>query len=236
MRQLIILISNQLSLVRLKIIPLKKLRLFIIGIIIISGICSSSATFLLGIANMQYILGEEDNVLLITAPDVTTPITSIIPIFPATALRNCTGVLTVSPETLGINILYRDSNFPVTVRGITSEYFKITNIKIIEGSNIFEINTKDQIHNLRGAVIGKTLAQIQHLELGDSIELTGTLSDSTVELEVVGILEHGTQGDSEILAPLWAGQVLIGADSDSVTLMRIQFDSDKTSKSEIRKL
>ncbi|MFX1513527.1 MAG: ABC transporter permease, partial [Promethearchaeota archaeon] len=228
--------SNQFSLVSLKIIPLKKLRLFIIGIIVISGICSSSAAFLLGIANIQYVLGEEENVVLITAPGVTTPITSVIPIFSAPALRDCTGIEFVSPETLSISILYKESNFPVTVRGITSEYLNITNFKIKEGIDIFEPNRKDQVRNLRGAVVGRTLAQVRHLDVGDKIQLTGTLYDSTVALEIVGILEHDSQEDSEILVPLWAGQVLIGTDSDSVTLIRVQFDPTRVSKEEIQKL
>ncbi len=185
---------------------------------------------------MQYILGEEEDVVLITASGVTTPITSIVPIFSALALRKCQGVLAVSPETLSISILSKDSNFPVTVRGITSKYLNITKFKIKEGIDIFETNLEDQTHNLRGAVIGRTLAQVRHLKIGDSIELTGTLSDSTVELEIVGILEHNSQGDSEILVPLWAGQVLIGADSESVTLIRVHFDPDETSKDEIRRL
>ncbi|MFX1512629.1 MAG: ABC transporter permease [Promethearchaeota archaeon] len=224
------------SLIKIRIFSPQRLRLFILGIIVISAICSSSAAFLLGISyDVRSFVGEEENTVIITASDVTTPITSHVSILSAAALRQCDGVKTVSLETLTLAIMGTGSDFPVTVRGITSDYLAINKLNFKEGINPWGSNSDNSEQSMRGVVIGATLAQTQNLHIGDKLTLTGTYATGTMEIDIVGILEKDSHKE-EILVPLWIGQILCGLRVEEVTLIRVHFNSEQISKQEILNL
>ena len=73
-------IMKLLYLVRIRIFHLSDLWLFIIAIILISTTSAAVGAFVSGMKPVDFFLGEENDILVISQPGTTTPMTSTIPV------------------------------------------------------------------------------------------------------------------------------------------------------------
>jgi ABC-type lipoprotein release transport system permease subunit len=115
------------------------------------------------------------------------------------------------------------------LRGIIPEDFaKLNQVTIVEGGML-------ELDDLNSAVVGKNVAERLRLNLNDKVLVLGVLTDRYLELQVKGIFVSYSPMDDEILAPLYVGQWLRGADYGHVTLIRFRIDRDAITPSRIFK-
>ncbi|MHA1954993.1 MAG: hypothetical protein ACW96U_13720, partial [Candidatus Heimdallarchaeaceae archaeon] len=92
------------NLVHIWIFSFKDLWLFLIGIIFVSATSGSVGAFMLGLGAEEFLLGESENILVVTQPGITTPFTGQVPLALQSDIQQILGVLAISPETLGLSI------------------------------------------------------------------------------------------------------------------------------------
>jgi hypothetical protein len=110
-------------LIKVRYFTLKELRWFFLSIIVISSLFTISSSFILGFSTQEVFVGEslEENILVISEPNVITPSQSHIPLNWASDIRELNGIESVSPETVDI-VVDQTHQKPVFFRGITQEY------------------------------------------------------------------------------------------------------------------
>ena len=169
-------------------------------------------------------LGEGEDIVAVYDRKSRTPFTGLVPAYLAEKISALNGVLAGSPEAIAPCIVNGESTF---LRGIIPEDFtKLNQVTIIEGAML-------ELDDLNSAVVGKNVAERLRLNLNDKVLVLGVLSDRYLELQVKGIFVSHSPMDDEILAPLYVGQWLRGADYGHVTLIRFKIDRDAITPSRI---
>jgi ABC-type lipoprotein release transport system permease subunit len=194
-------------------------------VILISSTSAAIGSFVMGIKPTEFFLGEEKDVLAITAPEASTPFTGSVPLSLTHEVQKLVGVKIVSPEVLGLVVAQNLNDRAIIVRGITPEFLNITQEIELDGKWFDQLseNAEETITSF-GAVIGSVLALNQDLQIGSKLTLVGTLTPMTIELTIGGILTTGTPIDSELILPLTTAQALTGKTSDDVSLVKVKVD------------
>jgi len=169
-------------------------------------------------------LGEGGDIVAVYDRRSRTPFTGLVPAYLAEKISALNGVLASSPEAIAPCIVKGEAIF---LRGIIPEDFtKLNQITIIEGSML-------ELGDLNYAIVGRKLAEGLHLNINDKMLVLGVLTDRYMELQVKGIFASHSPMDDEILAPLYVGQWLRGADYGHVTLIRFKIDRNAITPSRI---
>ncbi len=197
---------------------LKRQRVLTLALIIImsSMLFSLTAFSLLGFyRGFTAYLGEGKDIIVVYDKKSQTPFTGLVPAYLSEKIGTLNGVLASSPEVIAPCVLKDKSIF---LRGIKPEVFlKLNRLTMIEGEMI-------KLEDLNYVVVGKGVAKKLRLSTGDKILVLGVLSNLYLELRVKGIFASNSPMDDEILAPLYVGQWLRGADYGHVTLIRFKID------------
>jgi len=160
-------------------------------------------------------LGEGEDIVAVYDRRSRTPFTGLVPAYLAEKIGALNGVLASSPEAIAPCIVRGEAIF---LRGIMPEGFtNLSQITMIEGGML-------EIDDLNHAIVSRKLAERLSLKLNDKVLVLGVLTDRYVELQVKGIFVSNSPIDDEILAPLYVGQWLRGADYGHVTLIRFKID------------
>jgi len=206
---------------------LKRQRVLTLALIITvsSMLFSLTALSLLGFyRGFTAYLGEGKDIVAVYDRKSRTPFTGLVPAYLAERISALNGVLASSPEAIAPCIVKGESTF---VRGIIPEDFtKLNQVTMVEGTML-------ELDDLNSAVVGKNVAERLRLKLNDKVLVLGVLTDRYLELQVKGIFISHTPMNDEILAPLYAGQWLRGADYGHVTLIRFKIDRDAITPSRI---
>ena len=226
---------NNSVLARIKIFTIKDLWLFLLGILFISMTSGAIAAFMLGVRDEEFFIREADNILIVTQPGITTPFTGQVPESMQEDIQKIRGVISISPETLGLSIAQNLNEKSVVVRGITTNFTQLTPTQVIAGSwfnPIYDQANDTQINNtqVNGAMIGYLLASNLGLDCGDKIQLASTLTDMVVEVAITGIIRSNSPCDEEILVSLALGKAIAGKEFSFVSLLRVLIDKDIISK------
>ncbi|MFW9917544.1 MAG: ABC transporter permease, partial [Candidatus Thorarchaeota archaeon] len=219
--------SAAFSLIGLRTIRWRDMRLFLINIILISFLFTITLSIFLGIGQTEPFVSETENTLILTEPD-KEPMFSFVPVYLAEDLYKLEGVIAVSPEMVDI-CYHADKNQPVIVRGVTDEFLEVLNTYRIRSGRWFNFTT-----GAMEGIVGKRYADELGVQSGESILLVSRRTDLIVSVTIVGIIESNTNADDSILLPLWLGQLLSDYTRDEVKLMRIRFDPAITSDQIIR--
>ncbi|MCX8178150.1 MAG: ABC transporter permease, partial [Candidatus Bathyarchaeota archaeon] len=200
------------------------------------AIMVSAASFLFSFTALSLIgfhegftayLGEGEDIIVVYNFRSRTPYTGLVPAYLAEKLAAINGVLATSPEVIAPCIVDGEAVF---LRGIMPEVFtEFGALKIVEGSFLSECD-------INSAVAGERIARRLGLEVGDKVLLCGVLSERYLELRIKGIFRANSMLDDEILAPLYVGQWLRGADYNHVTLIRLKIDGDIATLDDILKV
>jgi len=139
------------------------------------------------------IYGDYENVVVVYDQNANTPFTSSVSKSLKTVFEEIDGVKIVSGELIAPVIV---KNQPSYIRGVDWEAFSsIVQIKNIEGE-IFAENDKSSV------IIGKDLAERLDIEIGDFINLDGTIRNRNMVAKVKGIITTDTKRDEEIITSL----------------------------------
>jgi len=158
-------------------------------------------------------LGEGEGIIVIYDRNSRTPFTGLVPIYLAERIRAISGVRTMSPEAMAPCILKGESVF---LRGIVPEDFsKLSQLTVMEGGMI-------GLEDLNFMVAGRNVAERLGLNLDDKVLVSGILTGRCLDLRVKGVFVSHTPMDDEILAPIYVGQWLRGADYAHATLIRVK--------------
>ncbi len=210
--------------ISLSIISFRRLTPLFLALIAISALISFTASIFLGIYNTAAtLIGErEDEVLVVYDRTSKTPQTSIIPLSLYDKLRGLDGVKALSPEAIAISMI---GNRVIVVRGMDPELIQeVYRMRLMNGT--------DKIEGF-SALIGDRLARALKVDVGDLITVRSALTNSFLELEIIGVFQSESPLDDEILVPLYVGQWLRGLDEDAVSLIRVEVDPSKLSKEDL---
>lgn len=223
-------------LVRVKFLKKNDLWLFIIGILLVSIIGATVSSFSLGITNEEFYFGEEDDVLIITQPGASTPLTSRVPYYIEKDLETINGISNISAETLSLCILSNYKNTVVTVRGVTNDYADISFVNIKSGKWLYN-DENSNISSFVGVVVGYSLAKQLDLSINDHLLLSSSMTDIFLELIVEGIHEQTwTPIDEELFVKLENGQALSALSDTEVTFLRVKYQESIITENEINYL
>lgn len=233
-----ILHPNITVLAKIKIFTIKDLWLFLLGIIFISMTSGAIGAFMLGVREEEFFIGEADNILIVTQPGATTPFTGQVPESMQGDIQKIRGVISVSPETLGLCIIQNLNDKTVVVRGITADFSKLTPTQVKAGSWFNPIyyqvnNTQINVTQVNGVMVGYLLASDLGLACGDRIQLAATLTDMVVDVVVTGIIVSNSPCDEEILVSLDLGKTLSAKQSPFVSILRVLIDENIISKNSL---
>lgn len=227
--------SNITKLTKIQIFTLRDIWLFLVGIIFISTTSGAIGAFMLGVRDEEFFIGGADNILIVTQPGVTTPFTGKVPESMQRDIQKIKGVISISPETLGITIAQNLNDKSIVVRGITSNFSKLTPTNVTAGSwfnpafsQIDNPHTNDT--QLNGAMVGYLLASGLGLSCGDKIQLASTLTDMVVEVLITGIIQSNSPCDEEILVSLDLGKTITDKEYSFVSILRVLIDEEIISK------
>ena len=197
----------------------------IIVITLSSMLFSVTALSLLGFyRGFTTYLGEGEDIVAVYDRKSRTPFTGLVPSYLAEKISALNGVLASSPEAIAPSIVKGESTF---LRGIIPEEFaKLNQVTMVEGDLL-------ELDDLNSAIVGRNIAERLRINLNDKLLVLGILTDRYLELEVKGIFVSHSPMDDEILAPLYVGQWLRGADYGHVTLIRSKIDRDTITPSRI---
>jgi len=160
-------------------------------------------------------LGEGEDIVAIYDRKSSTPFTGLVPVYLAERISSLNGVLASSPEVIAPCMLKGEAVF---LRGIIPEDFtKLSQLTIIEGGAL-------ERGDVNSVIVGKNLAEKLNLKPNDKVLVLGALADRYLELNVKGIYISHSAMDDEVLAPLYVGQWLRGADYGHVTIIRFKID------------
>ncbi len=227
---------NKFAIVRIKIFTFKDLWLFLIGILFVSATSGAIGAFMLGVAEKEFFIGEAENILIVSQPGTTTPLTGKVPEYLKNDIQKVSGVMETSPETICFSIAQNVKVKAVIVRGITPNFTKLTPINLIDGSWFDPIFGETNEVHTNGAVIGSILAEEMKVSSGDTIQFASTLVDAVIELVITGIGYSGTPSDDGLLVPLSIGKILAGCSVSQVSFIRVMVDNDIISKEELSEL
>lgn len=160
-------------------------------------------------------LGEGEDIVAIYNIKSGTPFTGLVPIYLAERISLMNGVLASSPEVIVPCVIKDEALF---LRGVLPEEFtRLNPLTILEGDmlNLGDINS---------IIVGRNVAEKLGLKPNNRVLALGVLSDRQLELQVKGIFLSHSAMDDEVLAPLYVGQWLRGADYGQVTLIRFKID------------
>jgi ABC-type lipoprotein release transport system permease subunit len=158
-------------------------------------------------------LGEGEGIIVIYDRNSRTPFTGLVPIYLAERIKAVSGILACSPEAMAPCILKGESVF---LRGIVPDDFtKLSQLTVMEGEMI-------GLEDLNFMVAGRNVAERLGLKLNDKVLVSGILTGRYLDLKVKGIFVSHTPMDDEILAPIYVGQWLRGADYAHATLIRVK--------------
>ncbi|MCK4849571.1 MAG: ABC transporter permease, partial [Candidatus Heimdallarchaeota archaeon] len=186
--------------------------------------------FMLGVDAEEFFLGDRDNVLVVTQPGISTPFTGQVPLSLQSDIQQIPGVLTISPEILGLSVAQNLDDKSIVVRGVTSNYTSLVSPQVIEGSWFdpqFGSSNKTVIF---GAMAGYLLADNLGLTSGDTLLLASTLTDTVIELTITGILRTNSPSDEELIVSLSLGQTMTGKIAGYVSFLRVLIDTNVITK------
>ncbi len=229
--------SQALELVKLRISPIKDLWLFIIGILLISMTSAAIGSFVSGIKPSEFFLGDVEDVLVITQPGTSTPMTGNVPESLTDDLKKLTGVENVSAEILGVIVAQNLNDGTIVIRGITAAFFNITHPVTLQG-NWFDELSKGITNSSAsfGVVAGTLLVKNRGLSIGSKLILVSTLAAMTIEVTIEGILTTDTPIDSELILPLPTVRSMTGRSTGQVTFIRVKVDPEKLPISELTQI
>ncbi|MEM0079617.1 MAG: ABC transporter permease [Candidatus Nezhaarchaeales archaeon] len=208
----------------ISVISLRKIIPFLITFTLVAAIIFFTSASFNGLYQTAIeLMGSGENVLIIYGANAKTPQTSVIPLPLYDKVRSVEGVKNVSPEVVAAALVGDDA---IIVRGVDPESFqKICNIKIVRGS--FELS------NSWSAVIGRNLARLLKVDVGDLITLRSAFTYSFLEVKILGVFESGSSLDDELILPIYAVQWLRGLPRDAISLLRVEIDGEKLSKEDL---
>lgn len=206
---------------------LKPRRILILVLIttLSSMLFSITALSLLGFyRGFTTYLGEGGDILAVYDRKSRTPFTGLVPAYLAEKINALNGVLAGSPEVIAPCIVKGESAF---LRGVVPDDFtKLNVLTILEGGML-------GLNDLNYVIVGRNLAERLRLNLNDKVLALGVLSGRYTELKVKGVFVSHSPMDDEILAPLYVGQWLRGADYGYVTLIRFKIDRNLITPSRV---
>ena len=178
-------------LVRVNMLKKNELWLFLVGILLVSIIGTTVGSFSLGITEKEFYFGKEDDILIITQPGASTPLTSRVPFYIEEDLESISGITNISAETLGLCIISNHENTVVTVRGVTEDYNDLSLVQIASGKWLYnDENNENEVNSFVGVVAGNSIAKQLGLSVNDHLLLSSSIADIGLELIVKGI-HHG---------------------------------------------
>lgn len=170
-------------------------------------------------------LGESENVVSVHEGSANTPFSGLVPSQMASRASELEGVSTVSPEII-VSCFVRDE--PIFVRGIMPKRFtRLSNIEVKKGSTL-------DYRDLNSVLVGKELAERVGLKPGEEVVIRSAMAERYSVFAVKGIFTSGSALDDEVLVPLYQGQWLRGIGHEKLTMLRMGFDREVTSATEIR--
>lgn len=220
-------------LVRVNMLKKSELWLFLVGILLVSIIGTTVGSFSLGITEKEFYFGKEDDVLIITQPGASTPLTSRVPFYIEKDLESISGITNISAETLGLCIISNRENTVVTVRGVTEDYNDLSLVEMASGKWLYN-DENNEVNSFVGVVAGYSIAKQLDLSVNDHLLLSSSIVDIGLELIVKGIHEQTqTPIDEELFVSLENGQTLSGLTDTEVTFLRVKFNDNVISEDEI---
>ncbi|MFX0170790.1 MAG: FtsX-like permease family protein [Candidatus Hodarchaeota archaeon] len=223
-------IISSLVLVRIKIFAIRDLWLFLAGILFVSATSGAIGAFILGVTNEEFLIGEADDILIVSQPGATTPLTGMVPENLKDDIQKITGVKAISPETLTFSVAQNLNDKSILVRGITPNFTKLTSTTLIDGvwfdpffGNAEEVHTD-------GVMVGYLLAAGFGLNCGDKLILASTLTDMIIEVIITGIIRTNSPSDEELLISLSLGKSIAGKEPTFVSFLRVLIDNTFISK------
>ncbi|MHA2365873.1 MAG: hypothetical protein ACXAC7_18080, partial [Candidatus Hodarchaeales archaeon] len=226
-----------LDLGRTRIFPFRDLWLFILAVIFISTTSAAIGAFVTGIRPVEFFLGDEEDILVITQPDISTPVTGSVPESLKDDVEELEGVEKASAEILGVVMAYKPSSEKkkqaVVIRGITRDFEELSAKGSLVGSwfDQFYLDqngtyNSSKVFQSSGAVVGSKLAESEKIKIGNKITLISTLATMTLEVIITGILETGTPIDNELLLSLATARAITGRAPGDVTFVRAKVNPD----------
>lgn len=185
-------------------------------LILSSMLFSMTAFSLLGFQRgFAAYLGEGEDIVVIYNIRSSTPFTGLVPICLAERISMMNGILASSPEVVAPCIIRGEALF---LRGVVpQEFTRLNPLTILEGDML-------NLDDVNSIIVGRNIAEKLGLKPNNRVLALGVLADRHLELQVKGIFASHSAMDDEILAPLYVGQWLRGADYGQVTLIRFRID------------
>ncbi|NHJ25056.1 MAG: ABC transporter permease, partial [Candidatus Lokiarchaeota archaeon] len=224
---------NNLILIKIRFLTLKDSWLFLLGIIFVSMTSGAIGSFILGVNEEEFFIGGAEDILIITEPGLTTPITGQVPEALKFDIEKIDGVKVISPEALAFTVAQNLNDRSILIRGISPEFSKLSPIRVTDGSWFSSDfgGSKEEVVN--GAMIGYLLAKEVGIECGDKLQLASTLTDIMLEIVITGIISSDSPSDEEILVNLEIGKSFIGKGISYVSFLRVLIDVEKITKNEL---
>ena len=246
--------------VRVRVISVRRQVLFFMGIFLTSMVALAAGNFLYSLVASPVLTSADVNVLIIRGEEATTPFTGKISLLLTDYLEQIEGVIRTSPEALGLVTTPSESWF-LPLRGVTPSFFDMFRLKIVDGDKdafhaLFEyedlvrgcrncssrggVDGNDAALNVTSvvgsAVVGKTIASLYGISVGDSLVLLSTTTNLVQIVQVIGVFESGTVYDQQILTSLEVAQSLFDMPSDVATLIQVQFDPEKLDRAQLNEI
>jgi len=217
-------------LTQIRIFTMKDLWLFLLGIIFVSITSGSIGAFMLGVGAEEFFMAEQDNVVIVTQPGISTPFTGQVPLSLQTDIQKIPGVIVISPETLGLTVAQNLDEKSIVVRGVSSNFSSIVTSRVLAGMWFDPQLGETNKIVINGAMAGYILANNLKLSVGDTLILAGTLSNSVIELTITGILRTDSPSDEELIVSMPIGRTISGKDAGYVSFLRVLINTDVISK------
>lgn len=215
------------SILSINIIPKNRFYYAFLGLILASLLFATTATTLVGVYSyVETYLGESEDVMIVTKEGSGRTIaTSFTDLQISRSSSYIDGIIVASPETLTPCVI---NGQIFVVRGVEPEKFSlIDNLAILDGREI-------SILDLKGAMIGKRVAQKLNLAIGSKFTIFSSLRDVTIELTTLGIFEATENSlNDEVIVPLSVGQWVSGHYPSLCSFIRIKFNPEVISKQEL---
>lgn len=216
------------ALLRLRIIPKRKLGLFFLSIIMISTIATIMIGYVVGIQQKEFFVTDRDDVLVLFNQNSSTPVTGFIDERFVKPLESITGILSISPEIYAAGIK-SDTEEPLIAHGVTSSFFDIHEITIISGNNPFTNSTT----SVNEILVGANIAELMNLKINQTFLFNSALKSASNNFIVAGIFISNSPLDDELLIPFENSRALGWAPVGFITLIQVKFDVTQTSKNHI---
>lgn len=219
------------GLYQINLIPQKRLRYAVVGLILTSVLFAACTTVFVGVYSyINTYLGEDtDDTLILTQSGTGNFIaTRYISTQIAQSAEYIQGISIISPETLTPCIIMEKTCF---VRGIICEkFYTIESFEIKAGRWL----TNDDLY---GAFIGERAAKRLQINVNDNFIIHSGVRDSSLQLTAIGIFSSKDDAlNDEIIVPLFAGQILSGNYPNRVTYIRVKYNDSVISRENLEEL